>query len=70
MYFYCIWRQSVRKQIRLKYGLFMQNKFIFKISSFNEKRIDAVTNKQNIFASVETMGFRKLKWGQSKWSAA
>ena len=32
--------QSVRKIFRQKYGLFIQSKFLYIISSFNEKRIN------------------------------
>ena len=35
-----ICRQSVRKKVRQKYGLFMQNKYFFRTSSFSRKRID------------------------------
>ena len=35
-----IWRQSVRKKFRQRYDLFMQNKFLYRLSSFYEKRID------------------------------
>ena len=32
----CLWRQSVRKKFRQKYGLFMQNKCLYIIKSFQE----------------------------------
>ena len=49
----CIWRQSVRKKFRRKYSLFMQDKFICRISTFIQ---------QSNFKSVESMAFHKLLW--------
>ena len=48
------------KKIWQNYGLFMQNKFLFKVSSFNEKewiQLKIKINKQSIFISMENYGF-------------
>ena len=37
-----MWRQSMKKKFRQKYGLFMKDKWLYKISSFNEKKKDNV----------------------------
>ena len=39
-------RQSVRKKFRQKYGLLMQNRCLYKISSFNKKKQTQLKTKQ------------------------
>ena len=70
-YFYCIFTTHMtfnlwEKQFRQKYGLFMQNKCLYRISSFYEKRINThnswrLNNSSKTFLNQwESMGFRKL----------
>ena len=51
---------GVRKKFRQKYGLFMQNKCLYTISSFSEKTIDTAedcTTETRHFKSMGIYGF-------------